>query len=116
MSLLECRKMDELANGPQQPHEILGPIDKPRISFGEFLTLMTKDVQAISAEEEIRQAFEVFDRNGDGLVSCTELRQAMTTLGHKLSLDLVEEMIREADKDGDGKINFEEFVTMLTLK
>jgi calmodulin len=40
----------------------------------------------------------------------------MTTLGEKLSDEEVDEMIREADIDGDGQINYEEFVKMMMSK
>lgn len=40
----------------------------------------------------------------------------MTNLGEKLTDEEVDEMIREADIDGDGQVNYEEFVTMMTSK
>ena len=57
-----------------------------------------------AAQEEIREAFKVFDKDGNGFISAAELRHVMTTLGEKLSEDEVEEMIREADVDGDGQV------------
>lgn len=38
----------------------------------------------------------------------------MTNLGEKLTEEEVEEMIREADVDGDGQVNYEEFVNMVS--
>ena len=49
----------------------------------------------------------MFDKNGDGYISASELRHVMTTLGEKLTDEEVDEMIREADIDGDGKVNYE---------
>ena len=40
----------------------------------------------------------------------------MTNLGEKLTEEEVDEMIREADIDGDGQVSYEEFVTMMTSK
>ena len=40
----------------------------------------------------------------------------MTNLGGKMTDGEVEEMIREADIDGDGEVNYEEFVQMMTAK
>lgn len=66
------------------------------------------------SEEELREAFRVFDRDGDGFISREELSLVMNNLGEKLSDDDVEDMIREADLDGDGKINYQEFVLIIT--
>jgi len=49
----------------------------------------------------------------DGQLS---FRHVMTNLGEKLTDEEVDEMIREADIDGDGQVNYEEFVTMMTSK
>merc|ERR1712096_340556 len=49
------------------------------------------------SEEEIREAFRVFDKDGNGFISAAELRHVMTNLGEKLTDEEVDEMIREAD-------------------
>ena len=51
--------------------------------------------------------FSVFDKDGNGFISAAELRHVMTNLGEKLTDEEVDEMIREADIDGDGQINYE---------
>jgi hypothetical protein len=56
---------------------------------------------------------QVFDKDGNGFISAAELRHVMTNLGEKLTDEEVDEMIREADIDGDGQINYEEFVKMM---
>lgn len=48
----------------------------------------------------------VFDKNNDGLISSTELRHVMTNLGERLSQAEVDDMIKEADLDGDGMVNY----------
>merc|ERR1711976_403676 len=86
------------------------------IDFPEFLSLMARKIKDTDTEEELREAFKVFDRDGNQLISAAELRQVMTTLGEKLTDEEVDEMIREADVDGDGQINYEEFVRMMMAK
>uniref|UniRef100_A0AAY5EP70 EF-hand domain-containing protein n=1 Tax=Electrophorus electricus TaxID=8005 RepID=A0AAY5EP70_ELEEL len=77
------------------------------IDFPEFLTMMAKKMKDTDSEEEIREAFRVFDKDGNGYISAAELRHVMTNLGEKLTDEEVDEMIREADIDGDGQVNYE---------
>lgn len=84
-----------------------------KIDFADFLTMMAKTVKYTDSEEEIREAFRTIDKYGNGFISAAELRHVMTNLGEKLSEEEVDEMIKEADPDSDGQINYEEFVTML---
>jgi len=67
-------------------------------------------------DEEMKEAFKVFDRDGNGKITASELRQVMANLGEKLTDEEVFEMIKEADIDGDGEINFEEFLKMMKQK
>jgi len=84
------------------------------IDFDEFLCMMAKKIAEEDQEEELREAFRVFDKDGNGFISAAELRHVMTNLGEKLTDDEVDEMIQEADIDGDGQVNYQEFVTMMT--
>jgi len=82
----------------------------------EFLDLMSRHMRQADTEEEIREAFKVFDKDGNGYISAAELRHVMTSLGEKLTDEEVDEMIREADTDGDGQINYQEFVKMMMIR
>lgn len=86
------------------------------IDFTEFLSLMVRKIQSNNIDDELRDAFKVFDRDGNGLISASELRHVMTNLGEKLTEEEVEEMIKEADVDGDGHVNFTEFVDLMLAK
>jgi len=86
------------------------------IDFPEFLTLMSRKMQDTDTEEEIKEAFRVFDKDGNGFISAAELRHVMMNLGEKLSNEEIDDMIKEADIDGDGQINYAEFVKMMMSK
>ncbi|KAF5310128.1 hypothetical protein D9619_010372 [Psilocybe cf. subviscida] len=86
------------------------------IDFPEFLTMMARKMRDTDSEEEIKEAFKVFDKDGNGRISAAELRHVMTNLGEKLTDQEVDEMIREADVNGDGEIQYDEFVKMMLSK
>jgi Ca2+-binding EF-hand superfamily protein len=67
--------------------------------------MMARKMKDTDSEEEIREAFKVFDRDNNGFISAAELRHVMTSIGEKLTDEEVDEMIREADQDGDGRID-----------
>ena len=56
----------------------------------------------------------MFDKDGSGFVSATELKIVMANLGVDFSDDELSEMVLEADIDGDGQVCFEEFYQMMT--
>ncbi|XP_064597281.1 neo-calmodulin-like [Liolophura sinensis] len=84
------------------------------IEFDEFLNMMEKKYRDLDTEEqEMKNAFRVFDRNGDGFISSAELRTVLVNLGEKLTDKQIDDLMREADKDGDGRISYEEFSKVL---
>ncbi|KAM4828520.1 calmodulin-alpha-like [Thomomys bottae] len=86
------------------------------ISFQEFLTAVAKRMKGGATESELRSVFSAFDENGDGHISVEELKQAMAQLGEELSQEDLDAMIREADLDKDGQVNYEEFVAIFSQK
>ena len=87
-----------------------------QIGFEEFLILMARKMKESNTEEDIRETFQVFDKDGNGFISAAELWQVMTIVGKNLTNKEVDEMIREVDTDGDGQVNYEEFVTNMMSK
>ena len=69
--------------------------------------MMARKMKDTNTEKEILEAFKVFDSDGNGFISAAELRHVMTNLGERLTDEEADEMIREADIDGDGQINYE---------
>ncbi|MBA0570692.1 hypothetical protein Golob_004308 [Gossypium lobatum] len=84
------------------------------VEFAEFFNLMAKKMKETDAEEELQEAFKVFDKDQNGYISANELRHVMINLGEKLSDEEVEQMIKEADLDGDGQVNYDDFVKTMT--
>ena len=83
------------------------------IEFNEFLQLMRRRMRDTDTEEEMVEAFKVFDRDGDGLISLTELKLVMKQIGENLTERECEDIINAGDRDNDGKLNFDEFIRMM---
>ena len=80
------------------------------ICFPEFLSWMARNAKDRDITDAIKKAFRMFDKDGDGLISTSELRDAMSSLGVDLTDEEADEMISAADGDEDGQVNYEEFI------
>ncbi|RNJ55599.1 hypothetical protein D7B24_008384 [Verticillium nonalfalfae] len=88
-----------------------------RIDFDEFLEIMAAPARPVgSTENELVAAFEVFDKDGSGSVSSSELRSVLISLGQKHTDDEIDEMVKHADLDGNGSIDYHEFVQLMAPK
>lgn len=83
------------------------------IDFKEFVELNTKGVDAEEVLENLKDAFSVYDIDGNGSISAEELHKVMKSLGDECSISECRKMISGVDADGDGMIDFEEFKTMM---
>ena len=70
------------------------------IDFPEFLTMMARKMKDTDSEEEMKEAFKVFDKDHDGYITAAELAGVMKHIGERLSDEEVDQMMREADQDG----------------
>ena len=87
-----------------------------KIGFDDFVDLMEQKNKEKDSEIEIINTFQIFNTENNGLISNQELFHIIRTFGETLTDDEIEEIIAEADVDGDGYINYEEFVRMMTAK
>ena len=84
------------------------------MDFQEFVQMMDRRMSISSQRAEIEQTFKVFDKNGDVKITFDELKEVLTQLGEEVTDKDVMDMIKEADLNGDGAIDFEEFMIMMT--
>jgi len=68
---------------------------------------MGKSASEFHTDEDIRQAFRIFDKDGNGFISAMELKNVMMRLGENMTDEEIDDMVRETDIDGDGLINYE---------
>eukprot|EP00074_Homo_sapiens_P080771 XP_011543483.1 calcium-binding protein 4 isoform X1 [Homo sapiens] len=90
-----------------------------RVDFEEFVELIGPKLREETAHmlgvRELRIAFREFDRDRDGRITVAELREAVPALlGEPLAGPELDEMLREVDLNGDGTVDFDEFVMMLS--
>ena len=62
---------------------------------------------------EFKEAFSLFDKDGDGTITTKELGTVMRSLGQNPTEAELQDMINEVDADGNGTIDFPEFLTMM---
>ena len=82
------------------------------IELEEFFVLMELLLKEQDTPEGLEQAFKAFDIDGDSFITSDELRVIMCSMGEKLSTEEADEIIRRTDKNGDGKLVYEEFVAL----
>lgn len=77
------------------------------IDFEEFVLMMADKLERSNTEDEIREAFKLFDKDDNGYISVSELKNILTETGEKITPEEANELIKAIDKDGDGKIDYE---------
>lgn len=83
------------------------------IDYTEFVVAATNQ-NSLTSEEKLHAAFKMFDKDNSGTISGEEIREVLCFGGTQvLSAEAVDAIIKQVDENGDGDIQFEEFVTMM---
>uniref|UniRef100_A0A8C7XJ40 EF-hand domain-containing protein n=1 Tax=Oryzias sinensis TaxID=183150 RepID=A0A8C7XJ40_9TELE len=92
--------------------------DLTDIHFGELKVVLEPSNRWLSTllEMEFKEAFSLFDKDGDGTITTKELGTVMRSLGQNPTEAELQDMINEVDADGNGTIDFPEFLTMMARK
>merc|ERR1719150_1300340 len=78
--------------------------------YAALVALLERHWKAPASAEQVIEAFKIFDPDGTGVISSQEMRTVMTNLGEKLTKEEVDAMLKEADPEGSGKIDYAKFV------
>ncbi|XP_047003034.1 troponin C, isoallergen Bla g 6.0301 [Schistocerca americana] len=88
-----------------------------RLEFDEFVTLAARFIIEEDdevMEKELREAFRLYDKQGNGYIPTTCLREILHELDEQLTSEELDIMIEEIDSDGSGTVDFDEFMEMMT--
>ena len=96
--------------------KMVADVDKDEngsIEFDEFVDMMTSRMANRDSREEVMKVFRLFTDEGSDYITFRNLKRVVTELNEGLSDDEMMEMIDEADRNNDGKIDFEEFFRVM---
>merc|ERR1711935_428979 len=79
------------------------------IEFAEFLEMMTGKMGEKDSREDIEKVFKLFDDDNTNKISFRNLARVAEELGENIDDEEMQDMINQADRDGDGEINLDEF-------
>ena len=110
--------MKNLGLNPTQDEldDIIRDIDKDmdgEIDYNEFLRLMSTKLKDAQTQDELFEAFLVFDTQNIKSFGARELTEVSQMLRCNFSKEDISEMIAVADLNGDSRINFDEFVAIM---
>ena len=100
----------------QDLSEMINEVDNnsdSKIEFEEFCKIMNNKLKQNDAEQELIEAFKIFDREGKGLISENEFKHIMLSLGEKISEEELEEMMKKADPEKKGYVNYKQFAKVI---
>merc|ERR1711977_681578 len=86
------------------------------IEFVEFLGMMTAKMGEKDTREDIEKVFKLFDDDNTNKISSRNLARVAEELGENIDDEELQDMINQADRDGDGEINLDEFYRIMKKK
>lgn len=121
LSVEEFMSLPQLQQNPlvQRVIEIFDSDGNGEVDFKEFIDGMSQFSVKGNKEAKLRFAFKIYDMDRDGFISNGELFQVLKIMvGNNLKdaqlQQIVDKTIIFADKDGDGKISYEEFCSVVS--
>ena len=81
------------------------------LEFPEFLQMMTSRMNTKNNDEEIQEAFKVFDLDGSGFITATTLGKAMKSLNEKFEPAELDQLVKITGTD--GKVSYNQFKNMM---
>ena len=100
----------------EEIRKILSEVDKQgegNISFEDFLSIMTEKMLERDPIEEMKKAFHLICEEGQDKITLKSLQKVAKELGENMTVEELQEMIEEADRDGDGEIGEEDFLKIM---
>uniref|UniRef100_G1Q5P9 EF-hand domain-containing protein n=2 Tax=Myotis lucifugus TaxID=59463 RepID=G1Q5P9_MYOLU len=92
----------------------IDPEGTGKMNFNDFFTVMTQKMCEKDSKEDILKAFKLFDDDDEtGTISFDNLKRVSNELGENITDEELQEMIDEADRDGDGEVNEEDFLRIM---
>ncbi len=126
---LSADDLDDILRGmgfrpsKEELKDILEEIDEDgsgEIEFAEFCQLCAKFLVEEPDEDtlkaELKEAFRIYDKQGDGFISTDQLREIISELDTRLTAEDLDGIIDEIDEDGSGTMDFDEFCEMMMSK
>ncbi|XP_023936980.1 troponin C [Bicyclus anynana] len=93
------------------------PENSGKINFDGFCNIASHFLEEEDAEamqQELKEAFRLYDREGNGYITTSTLKEILAALDDKLSNSDLDGIIAEIDTDGSGTVDFDEFMEMMT--
>ncbi|XP_038112715.1 troponin C isoform X2 [Culex quinquefasciatus] len=94
------------------------PDNTGKVNFDGFANIasnfLIEEEDAEAMQQELKEAFRLYDREGNGYITTSTLKEILAALDDKLSSEDLDGIIQEIDTDGSGTVDFDEFMEMMT--